>query len=246
MFETEKDELIASIFSDKKVFEKEVLNVTCNSDRIEVMDILAKRMIHVLLKEELNFLYMKDLSNFKFSLIVNLLFREIANEWVSYAEEFLEYSRDDALDIIQEKINVMFVLGIVKEYFRQYKIYFVQEIADTFIDLVESMPSRDSSNDLINEVLKSDLVKKENITIVFSYAQLWSRVRHAHDAKKEKISKFQIKISEATDSRKLEKLEYEEEALEAKPLAFFNEALLRLRNTMVQYMMRIESYTPTH
>jgi len=48
MYQAEKDELIESIFSDKKVFEKEILNVTCNSDRIEIMDILAKRIIQIL------------------------------------------------------------------------------------------------------------------------------------------------------------------------------------------------------
>jgi len=242
MFNAEKTELIKSIFSDKKTFEKEILNVTCNSDRIEVMDILAKRIIQVLLKEELNFLYMKDLDNFKFSLIVNLLFREIANEWVSYASEELEYEKTQALDIIQDKTNVVFILALVKEYFMQYKIYFMQEIADSFIDLVESMPSATMSNSLINEVLKSDFVKKENISVVFSYSQLWGRVKNAHNAKKDKITKLQLMIAEAKDNEELKSLEYKEEALEVKPLAYFNDALLRLRNTMVGYMMTIDTY----
>ncbi|HIP19570.1 MAG TPA: hypothetical protein EYG70_00430 [Sulfurimonas sp.] len=243
MFNAEKIELIKSIFSDKKIFEKEILNVTCNSDRIEVMDILVKRIIQVLLKEELNFLYMKDLDSFKFSLIVNLLFREIANEWVSYASEQLEYEKTQALDIIQDKTNVMFILALVKEYFTQYKIYFMQEIADSFIDLVESMPSATMSNSLINEVLKSDFVKKENISVVFSYSQLWGRIKNAHNAKKDKITKLQLMIAEAKTNEELKKLEYKEEALEVKPLAYFNDALLRLRNTMVQYMMTIDSYS---
>ncbi|MDF1877104.1 hypothetical protein JHD47_04680 [Sulfurimonas sp. SAG-AH-194-L11] len=242
MQRAENDALIKSIFSDKKVFEKEILNVTCNSDRIEVIDILAKRLIRILLKEELNFLHMRDLNSFKFSLIVNLLFREIANEWVSYADEYLGYEKSEALDIIQDKTNVMFVLTLIKEYFSQYKIYFVQEIADSFIDLIESMPSPTLSNTLINEVLKSDFVKKDNISVVFSYSQLWGRVQNAHNAKKEKITKLQIMISEAKNSEELRKLEYKEEALEVKPLAFFNDALLRLRNTMVQYMMTIDAY----
>ncbi len=242
MLQTEKDELVNSIFSSKKVFEKEILNVTCNSDRIEVMDILAKRMIYVLLKEELNFLYMKDLSNFKFSLIRNLLFREIASEWVSYAQEYLEYSKDDAVSIIQDKKYVMFVLDLIKEYFAQYKIYFLQEIANSFIELVEHMPSATVSNQLINDVLKSDFVKKDNISLVYSYSQLYLRVKKAHNVKKEKIIKLQMKISECKDSQELVKLEYEEEALEQKPLAYFNESLLRLRNTMVQYMMGIDSF----
>ncbi len=90
----------------------------------------------------------------------------------------------------------MFILTLIKEYFTQYKIYFVQEIADSFIDLVESMPSPTLSNELINEVLKSGFVKKE------------------------KITKLQIMISEATNSEELKKLEYKEEALEVKPLVF--------------------------
>ncbi len=49
-------------------------------------------------------------------------------------------------------------------------------------------------------------------------------------------------IAEAKDSEELVKLEYKEEALEVKPLAFFNDGLLRLRNTMVGYMMGIDSY----
>ena len=243
MYEAENDELIKSIFSDKKVFEREILNVTCNSDRIEVMDILAKRIVQILLKEELNFLYMKDLSSFKFSFILNLLFREIASEWVSYADEYLKYEKDKALDIIQDKTSVMFILTLIKEYFIQYKIYFVQEIADSFIDLVESMPSPTLSNELINEVLKSDFVKKENISVVYSYSQLWGLVKNAHNTKKDKITKLQVMISEAKTSEELIKLEYKEEALEVKPLAFFNGGLLRLRNTMVGYMMGIDSYS---
>lgn len=238
----EKKELIEKIFSDKQLFEKEVLNVTCNSDRIEIMDILAKRIVRVLLREELSFLYMKDLENFKFSLIRNILFREIANEWVSYAVEVLILDQEDATEMLQEKKHALFLLELIKEYFRQYKVYFTQEIADTFIELIENMPSPTTDNTLIRTVLKSGFVKNQNISIVYSYSQLWSRVRNAHDTKKEKIAKMQIKISEEKDIQSLKKLELKEEILESKPLAFFDEALLRLRNTMVQFMMKIEVF----
>jgi len=242
MLTTEVEELVTSIFSDKIVFEKYVLNVTCNNDRIDVMDILSKRLVRILLKEELNFLYMQDLSNFKFSLIVNLLFREIANEWVSYAEESLDLSMDEALEIIQHKEKVLFLLGFVKEYFRQYKIYFVQEIADTFIELIDHMPSPSMSSDLINDVLKSGFVKSQGISVVYNYSQLWGRVKNAHKLKKVDITKLQIRITEAKDAQQRKKLEYEEEVLVLKPLAYFDDALLRLRNAMVKYMMGIDSF----
>ena len=242
MLKAEIDELVKSIFSDKVMFEKHILDVTCNSDRIDVMDILAKRLVRILLKEELNFLYMKDLTNFKFSLIVNLLFREIANEWVSYAVDSLAYSQEDALEVIQHKSNVMLLLRLVKEYFKQYKIYFVQEIADTFIELVENMPSPSTSNDLIDEVLKSGFVKSQGISVVYSYSQLWGRVKNAHKIKKNDITKLQIKLSEAQDIEKRKQYEYDEEVLALQPLAFFDDAILRLRNAMVKYMMGIESF----
>jgi len=242
MLETEKKILIEKIFSEKQFFEKEILNVTCNSDRIEVMDILAKRIIKILLREELNFLYMKDLSNFRFSIIKHILFKEIANEWVSYAQEILEYDKDKSLEVIQEKRHVLFLLNVIKEYYQQYKIYFTQEIADSFIELIEHMPSQTVDNALIREVLTSDFIKSHNVAVVYNYSQLWARVRNAHLAKKTKITKLQIQISEATDSQILKKLEFQEEGLENKPLAFFDEALLRLRNAMIVYMMRIESF----
>jgi len=239
----ENSTFIETIFSQKSEFEKHILNITCNSDRIDVMDILAKRLVRVLLKEELNFLYMKDLESFDFSLITNLLFREIASEWVTYAQETLSLKREDALEVLQEKKRVNFILNLVKEYFQQYKIYFAQEIADTFIELIENMPSPSLSNELINRVLKSDFVKSQNISVVYSYSQLWARVKKAHDAKKQKLTKIQIGIAEAQNTHELKKLEYKEEALEHKPLAYFDDALLRLRNVMVQYMMGITKFS---
>jgi len=243
MHTAENSTFIETVFSQKSEFEKYILNVTSNSDRIDVIDILAKRIIRVLLKEELNFLYMKDLEHFDFSLVTNLLFREIASEWVSYAQETLSLTREDALGILQEKKRVNFIMNLVKEYFQQYKIYFTQEIADTFIELIKNMPSPSVSSELINEVLKSDFVKRQNISLVHSYSQLWGRVKKAYDVKKMNLTKIQISIAEAQNAQEVKKLEYKEELLEQKPLAYFDDALLHLRNAMVQYMMGITKFS---
>ncbi len=56
---------------------------------------------------------------------------------------------------------------------------------------------------------------------------------NAHNTKKDKIRKIQVMIAEVKNSEELEKLEYKEEALEVKPLAFFNDGLLCLCNTLV-------------
>ncbi len=242
MLQAEKEKFIDDIFSKKELFEKHILNIHGNDDRIEVMDILSKRIIRTQLREELNFLYMKNLDSFKFSLIVNILFREIANEWVTFAQERLAIEQEEALNIIQDKRRVVFMVSLVKEYFRHYKIYFVQEIADTFIELIETMPSPSFSNELIDTVLASDFIKQDKIAVIYNYGQLWSRVRHAHGFKNDKLTKLQIQISESHDTGELKKYEHREALLEEKPLAFFDEAILRLRNTMVQYMMHIDSF----
>ncbi len=246
MTSVQRDDFIEKTFSDRAFFEANILEIVTNDDRIEVANILAQRMIRLLLKEELNFLYMKDMKSFKFSLIMNLMFREIANEWVSFAEDKLAVSRDEAIEVIHEKRRAVFVLGLVKEYYRHYKIYFIQEIADSFIELIKTMPSSTNSTPLIDEILSSEFVKSENIAIVYSYSQLWGKVRNAHNSKSKELTKLQVKLSEVKDISEKRKLEYAQELLEERPLAFFDDALLRLRNAMVQYMMGIESYIPTH
>jgi len=242
MLEAEKEKLINDIFSKKEFFEEHILNILTNEDRIDVMDILSKRIIRVLLREELNFLYMKNLDNFKFSLVINILFHEIANEWVSFANERLLIEKEEALNMLQDKERVLFLVALVKEYFRHYKIYFAQEIANTFIELIDTMPSPSFSNELIDTVLSSDFIKQDNIAVIYNYGQLWSRVRHAHGFKKDKLTKLQIQISESTTLEEVKKYEHQEALLEEKPLAFFDEAIFRLRNTMVQYMMHIDSF----
>ena len=243
MLRAEKEKHIKEIFTKKEIFEKYVLDVVSDDDRVEIIGILSKTIIRYALKDELSFLYMKDLTHFKFSLVTNLLFREMSHEWISYANEHLGYNSEEASLLLQEKEKAIFLISLVKEYFRHYKVYFVQEIADTFIELVETMPSPEQSNPLIDSVLKSDFIKNGKILVVYNYGQLWSRVRHAHDFKKDKLTKIQIKIDEATTVVLQKKYEYQEAILEEKPLAYYDEAILRLRDTMVQYMMRIDSFS---
>jgi len=241
MTKLERSNLVNAIFSQEEIFEKYILNVLNEEDRKEVLKILSKRIINTLLREELNFLYMKSLDNFKFSLIINKLFHEIANEWFSYAQDLLYYEQEDALDILQEKEHVSFLFRVVKSYFREYKSFFTKEIANSFIALIETMPSPTTSNELITEVLNSDFVKKQNVSVIYSYSQLWTRVKSAHNIKQKQIAKLQIKIDEAESKEMKKKYEYEEEILQMKSLAHFDEALLRLRNTMVAYMEKIKT-----
>lgn len=233
------------VFNSRETFEKYILDINNDADREDVISILSDRIIRILLKEELNFLYMKDFNNFRFTLIVNILFKEFTNEWLIYAQEYLSLSQEEAVEYVQDKTRLQQLLKIVKWYFTTYKKYFVQEIADTFIELVDSMSQVTMKNDLIEIVLESDFVKKGTLSIVYTYNQLWTRVKSAHNVKNEKISKIQIQIYEAIESKnddKMKKLEYESALLSETSLAAFDDSVMRVRNTMVEYMLGIDSF----
>ncbi len=251
----QKEELVKSIFNDKSIFEEHILNVSSYNDRLDIMQILAKKLIREDLKEELNFLYIQDFSNFKFSLIVNLLFKEIANEWVYFAQEQLVYTKEEALEEMQNRDRVNFIYSIVKSYFDVYKREFVQEIAETFIELVEIDPNPTLDNEIIKEVLFSDLVKRNGINIVLNYNQLWSRIKDAHNLKNLNISKVQVKISELAlklDDEtnelvkenlimRLAKYEEDVESMENRSLTFYDEAVKRVKETIVNSMLKTDS-----
>ena len=106
------------------------------------------------------------------------------------------------------------------------------------------MPNPMFSNPLIDEVLKSGFVKNNNTNIVYNYSQLWNRVKSAHNNKKRELVKLQIKIGELAEyevenESLIRKLEIEEAILEKKSLALFDQSVKRLRDTMVNYMMKL-------
>jgi len=254
MTKSEKEYFVIELFIDKRLFEKEVLGVSSSKDRVEIMTILAEKLVRDVLKDELNFLYVKSLKQLKFSLILNILFKEIANEWLSYAQEELLYSREESLLEIQDKTRVAFIYSLVKEYFSQYKKYFFQEITDTFIELVNSIPSPSTSNPLIEEILNSELIKSDGTLIVQNFSQLWNRVKAAHNYKSSQIGKLQVKITEMKASVEYGELDvqtkkkslislsnYQREAqeLSERSLDNFDEALRRLKNTMVYSMSSV-------
>ena len=237
MKKSEKEELVVQLFSKKKLFERKVLNVKSSVDRLEIITILVQKFIRDLLKSELNFLYMHDMKQFRFSLIINLLFKEVANEWLSYAHEILQYSRDEALLEIQDKKRVAFIYSVVQGYFLEYKKYFFEEIVNTFFELGETVLSNKSNNQLIEYILRSNIIKNNGIAIIQSYSQLLSRIKSAKDYKSESLSKIQVKIAEAPESLEYEK---KKKTLELSSLDNFDAALKRLKETMIESMSQMK------
>ncbi|MBU1658279.1 hypothetical protein KKG72_04405 [bacterium] len=246
-----KQEYVEKIFNDSCLFEAEVLNVSSAEDKIEIMKILAKIIVRDKLKNELNFLYIKNLSDFKLSSLLNALFAEVANEWVSFAVEDLSISASESIEYIKNAKNANFIYSIVMDYIRNYNQYIFEEIANTFIELVDITPHA-KSNKIVDEVLNSEFMTDKNILAMHNANQLWSKVKAARNTKNAQRSRIQIKISDKRvelhntnlEEQKKEELleaigkyEQEEKKLKDTSLDNFDFALKRLKDTMVLSMI---------
>jgi len=245
----EKRRYIDKIFNDVSLFEWEVLHVSSHYDRLEIMQILAQTLVRDRLKYEINFLYIKDYEDFKFSQIINILFHEIANEWLSFATDILHCSKKDVIEDFQNKIRVHFIYSLVSEYYAKYKRQIFEVIADSFIELIKDV---NQTNKLIEEVLRSDLIRNKQILEMHTFSQLWSRVLSAQNRKNSEIISANIKIAKIkkkygeqnlSSDEKQRLLEFlkisdsELKKLKKLNLDNFDSGVKRLKDTMVNSML---------
>ncbi len=191
-----REDLIEEIFSKKIIFEKEVLNIKSDKDKCDVMHILAKTLVHDILKEHLNFLHLKSLSDFTLKHIVNILFKELASEWISFSMDVLEYSKDEALSELQKQKRVKYIHSLAEDYYKYYHDYIYEEISNTFIDLLASTNPGSEKIKLINAIINSELVANRSILNINSYDQLYRRIIAAKNAKNIQLSAIQMKLSD--------------------------------------------------
>ncbi|MDA3908180.1 MAG: hypothetical protein PF437_03760, partial [Sulfurimonas sp.] len=212
------------------------------------------------LKNEIHFMHIQSYDDLKFTQIVNILFHEIANEWISFATEVLYYPKREAISELQDKVRVKFIHAIAKGYYEKYKRQIFEEIADTFIELVSKVKQDKEVSKLIQETLQSDLIKNRQILEMHNFSQLYNRVIDAQNIKNSDITAAKMKVIEIkkkytspaidTDEKQrlhslLNKAEKELSKLKHQGLDKFDPGIKRLKDTMVQSMISInnlESY----
>lgn len=247
----EKREYIQKVFSDVELFEEDVLNVVTTEDRKEIMQIISESLVRDILKDEINFLYMRTFSDFSLEPIPNIIYKEIASEWVIYAMEMLHINRDDALGELHGRDRVKFVLSIVRRYLKQYKYFIFEEIADTFIELIDRIPHAKNGDIVAEEVLESDFIQNKKHLYIRDFGELWRRVRIARNSKILAISKIEAKIDETLSFlerenisqekkdallKQLEDQESEFESLSKKTLEKFDDPLQKVKDAMIYAM----------
>ena len=245
--------IVEKIFTSSVFFEKEILHVASNSDRSDIMNILRVKLVRDILKEHINFLYIRDLSDFTLKPIVNILFKEIANEWIHYAMDTLDYSKDEALLELQPKDRVRLIHTLAASYYREYKSYIFEEIADTFIELIASISHSSDKSILVNAVINSELIANRNVLGINNFDQLYKKARSAKNLKTSEVSTVQMKISDIlkdlnnpkisdTDREKLlivlPKYEKKEKQIIAKNLEHFDASLQRVKTTIINSLSR--------
>lgn len=251
MLRKAKEELLVEIFKDVSLFELEVLGIESRQEREETIHILAKRIIREKYKEKFNFLYIKDLSHFDVSLLQSILFKEIVHEFIAFCEEVLYFEKEEAFLRVKEKEKRAFIHALAQKYLIRYSTIFYTEIANTFIELIVTLPHANISNTLVQEVLQSPLVRNGNILVIYSFEQLYKRIRAAHNHKNDALSKLQIKIAEVSESLEhsqnedlfltLQNLQIKLQKTSETTLDNYDAAIKRLQVTMVNAMQKTNS-----
>jgi len=209
-------ELIDEIFLKKTIFEKKVLNVLSEKDRFEIIDILSTSLVYDTLKEHLNFIYIKNISDFTLQHIPNIIFKVLANEWISYATELLSLSRVEALEYLQTANNVKYIHTLAQSYYLYCRNSIYEKIADTFIELLALLNLKSERVIFVNEVINSKLMANKTVLRINDFNQLYKKIKFAKNKKNTEISSIQMKI---TDSREmLKNLKQDEEIKERKAL----------------------------
>jgi len=196
-----KPEYIKKLFQNRILFDKVVLNVKNDQDRQEVIQILAGRLLSDKLKEHLNFVHIRNLSDFTLNKIVNILFKEIADEWIDYAIHDLNYYRNDALKELNIKERVSFIRDLAEDYYIQFKEHIFEEIADSFIDLLVLNSKKNTKSAFINAVINSDFFINRRELNINSSDQLCKSAKEAKDLKDGKLSAFKQRITEIKNGR---------------------------------------------
>ena len=246
-------EFIDNLFTEKTLFEQEVLNVTSDHDRAEIIKILAVNIVGDILKEHLNFLYIKSLSDFTLKHIVNILFKEIASEWIDYAIDELKYSKEEALEALRLNNRVQLIKSLSQEYYTVYKGYIFREIADSFIELLALNAKVDKKSVLINAVINSNLIVDRSLLGINSSDQLCEYAKIALEAKEEKVNAFKLRLSEiktAIENVKIKKVKREElhllyasyeeklKKVSLLKLDYFDENLKKVKKAIIKALLK--------
>jgi len=191
---------IQHIFSDKLVFEKEVLHVKCDEDRKEVMtlictDICADKK----LAPQVSFLKIKTIEDLNFDNVKITLVQILLTELLSLLRE-KRYTKVEIENIKTSKKNQKFIYELASIYLRRFSNLFYKEVVNGFFDLIGTANKAENLSPVVLEVIHGSANRKTLLEqhgsgqILYKPEQAWMRVKQARDDKNRQVQVYQIEI----------------------------------------------------
>lgn len=193
-------EYIEKLFSDVSVFEKEVLHVTCDNDRQDVVQMISKDICNDSnTASTISFLKINSINDLDFSK-VNIIFVQIVLEEVFAVLHEKRCSKAEINSVKKDKQKLKFIYDLVKSYIRRFGSIFYKEVVNTFFELVSVAHRAESLSKVVHEVVcgnenhRSLLEHHNGGQVLYKPEQAWIRVRQARDDKMRKVQVHQIEI----------------------------------------------------
>lgn len=197
---SKSQEYLEYLFSDKLIFEKEVLHVKSDEDRKDIMSILSRDLCNDRnLASKVNFLKIKSIDDLNFKGVNISLVQIFLAELLSLLEE-KHYTRAEIESVKKSKIYLKFLYELAQTYMRRFSSAFYKEVVNTFFDLISIADKANQLSPLVLEVIngtqntKSLLQQSGSGKILHKSEQAWMRVKQARDEKNRKVKVFQVEI----------------------------------------------------
>ena len=197
---TSSQAYIKHIFSDKLIFEKEVLHVKCDEDRKEVMTLVCSDICaDIQLASQVNFLKIKSIDDLDFEKVKITLVQILLGELLSLLKE-KRYTKVEIDNIKKDKRNQKFIYELASIYLRRFSNLFYKEVVNSFFDLIGTANKAENLSPVVLEVIhgsenrKTLLEQHGSGQILYKPEQAWMRVKQAKDDKNRQVQVYQIEI----------------------------------------------------
>ena len=202
----DKQLFIASLFKDRALLEKEVLEIESDFDRYDVMKFIGKELVQERMKEELNFSYIKKYDDISIKNVQANMVKILIPEFLDYLQEEMRYSKTMAQQVVLNKKCIHFLQSFVSKYYDRFSHLIYEQSAESFLEKVASLTAADKATTLINECIEghnghaSLMIYESGERAAYSTLQAWTRVRQAYLTRKKAVKKLQIELSEIMES----------------------------------------------
>lgn len=194
------EKYIQDLFSDKQLFEKEVMQVNCDEDRKEIMALMSKEICNESdIASQVNFLKIKSIDELDFSRVNISLVQIILAELLSLLKE-KNYPASQIETIKKNKEHLAFIYMITQTYMRRFGSEFYKEVINTFFDLISIADKADKLSLVVVEAINGTQNKRSLMEqhgggqILYKPEQAWMRVKQARDDKNKKVQVYQVEI----------------------------------------------------